>query len=47
MVADDWHYYLGQYKYATKLAGQLVTRLLANADPDNPPITDYDGPVQK
>ena len=47
MVADGWHYYLGQCKYAARLAGQLVTRLLANAIPDNPPITDYDGPVQE
>lgn len=37
-AADDWHYYLGQYKYTTKLAEQLVTKLLANADPSNPPI---------
>jgi hypothetical protein len=37
-AADDWHYYLGQYKYTTKLAEQLVTTLLAKADPDNPPI---------
>jgi hypothetical protein len=37
-AAEDWHYYLGQYKYTTKLAQQLVSRLLANADPNNPPI---------
>ena len=37
-AADDWHYYLGQYKYATKLAEQLIQQLLASADPDNPPI---------
>jgi hypothetical protein len=36
--AQDWHYYLGQYKYATKLAMQLVQKLLANADPNNPPV---------
>lgn len=35
---DDWNYYLGQHKYATKLARELVTRLLENADPDNPPV---------
>jgi len=36
--ADDWHYYLGQYNYATKLAEDLVAHLLANADPNNPPV---------
>jgi hypothetical protein len=35
---EDWHYYLGQYQYATKLARQLATKLLANADPNNPPV---------
>ncbi len=34
----DWHYYLGQYEYTTKLAEQLVTKLLAQADPNNPPV---------
>jgi hypothetical protein len=34
----DWHYYLGQYQYTTKLAEQLITKLLANADPNNPPV---------
>ncbi len=36
--AEDWHYYEGQYVYATKLAMQLISSLLANADPDNPPV---------
>ena len=34
----DWHFYLGQYNYATKLAMNLLTKLLAKADPKNPPI---------
>lgn len=34
----DWHYYLGQYQYTTKLAEKLATKLLAQADPDNPPV---------
>jgi len=34
----DWHYYLGQYQYATKLGMQLLTKLLAQADPKNPPV---------
>ncbi|MGD0006673.1 MAG: hypothetical protein ABSE06_20865, partial [Anaerolineaceae bacterium] len=34
----DWHFYLGQYQYTTKLAEQLITKLLANADPNNPPV---------
>jgi hypothetical protein len=34
----DWHFYLGQYKYATKLAMQLISSLLAGADPANPPV---------
>jgi hypothetical protein len=35
---EDWHYYLGQYQYTTKLAMQLTQKLLANADPENPPV---------
>jgi len=34
----DWHFYLGQYQYATKLAEDLITKLLANANPRNPPV---------
>ncbi len=34
----DWHFYLGQYQYTTKVAEQLITKLLANADPNNPPV---------
>ncbi len=37
-ASDDWHFYLGQHKYTTKLAEQLITKLLAKADPDNPPV---------
>jgi hypothetical protein len=37
-ASDDWDYYLGQHKYATTLAEQLMTRLLAVADPTNPPV---------
>lgn len=36
--SDDWHYYEGQYNYATKLAEDLVARLLENADPKYPPV---------
>jgi hypothetical protein len=36
--ATDWHYYLGQHKYATKLAQDLMAKLLKNADPANPPV---------
>jgi hypothetical protein len=35
---EDWNYYLGQYKYATKLAQELIESILATADPDNPPV---------
>lgn len=34
----DWNYYLGQHKYTTRLAEDLITRLLKNADPKNPPV---------
>jgi len=34
----DWHYYMGQHQYASKLAEDLITKLLANADPANPPV---------
>ena len=37
-AADDWHYYQGQHQYATQLAQQLITELLAQADPANPPV---------
>ncbi len=36
--AYDWNYYLGQHKYTTLLAENLITRLLDNADPANPPV---------
>jgi hypothetical protein len=34
----DNHFYLGQYEYTAKLAEDLVTKLLAQADPANPPV---------
>ena len=34
----DWHYYLGQHQYTAKVIEQLITRLLASADPNNPPV---------
>lgn len=37
-AGDDWHYYQGQHQYATQLAQQLITELLAQADPANPPV---------
>jgi hypothetical protein len=37
-ASDDWTYYLGQHQYTTKLAEQLISKLLANADPSNPPV---------
>ncbi len=38
MYQYNWNYYLGQHMYATRLAQELITRLLKNADPDNPPV---------
>jgi hypothetical protein len=34
----DNHFYLGQYEYTAKLAEDLITELLAKADPSNPPV---------
>jgi len=34
----DWHYYMGQHQYTTKVMENLITKLLANADPSNPPV---------
>ncbi len=34
----DWHYYMGQHQYATKVMEDLITKLLANANPSNPPV---------
>ena len=34
----DWHYYQGQYEYTTKVMEQLITKLLSQADPANPPV---------
>jgi hypothetical protein len=35
---SDWHYYMGQHQYATKVMEGLITKLLANANPRNPPV---------
>jgi len=34
----NWNYYEGNYIYAMKYIRKLVTSILANADPQNPPI---------
>jgi hypothetical protein len=34
----DNHFYQGQYEYTAKLAEDLITKLLAKADPSNPPV---------
>ncbi len=34
----DWNYYEGQYIYSMKYMEKMVTSILANADPENPPI---------
>lgn len=34
----NWNYYLGNYQYAIHLAEQMVTDILENADPNQPPI---------
>ena len=34
----DNHFYQGQYEYTAKLAEDLITKLLAKADPANPPV---------
>jgi hypothetical protein len=34
----NWNFYIGQHEYATKQAKILVQKLLANADPNNPPV---------
>jgi hypothetical protein len=34
----DNHFYQGQYEYAAKLAEDLITKLLAKANPSNPPV---------
>ncbi len=34
----DNHFYLGQYEYTAKLAEDLISQLLAQADPSNPPV---------
>jgi hypothetical protein len=35
---QNWNYYLGNYKYATKVAMQLVDNILAASDPERPPV---------
>lgn len=34
----NWNYYLKIHKFATQQAEKMVTQILANADPNNPPI---------
>ncbi len=34
----DFNYYLGQYKYATKVATEMVESVLSRANSENPPI---------
>jgi hypothetical protein len=34
----DWNYYLDNYKYSIKIATEMVNKILAEADPKNPPI---------
>jgi hypothetical protein len=34
----DWHYYMGQHQYATKVMEDTIMKLLASADPSNPPV---------
>ncbi len=34
----DWTYYEGYHAYAIKYAEQLISGILANADPDKPPV---------
>ncbi|HOW91706.1 MAG TPA: hypothetical protein PK883_05250 [Anaerolineaceae bacterium] len=34
----NWNYYEGQYIYTMKYIEELVTDILKNADPDNPPV---------
>ena len=34
----NWNYYLGNYKFAIKLAEKMVNDILENADPARPPI---------
>jgi hypothetical protein len=35
---DNWNYYLENYKYAIRVAEKLVTNILAQSEPDNPPV---------
>ncbi len=38
MFYQDWNYYLGNYKFATRIAEKMVDSILAQADPARPPI---------
>lgn len=38
MYQYNWNYYIGQHEYATKQTQALVSRLLEQADPENPPV---------
>ena len=52
----NWNYYLGQYNYSMEVAKKLIENILANADPERPPVIilqsdhgarniDYGGPL--
>ncbi|MBI5825667.1 MAG: hypothetical protein HZB18_16690 [Chloroflexi bacterium] len=34
----NWNYYLGTYNYSLEVAKKIVENILANADPDRPPV---------
>jgi hypothetical protein len=34
----NWNHYLGNYKYAINVAEKLVTNILAQSEPENPPV---------
>ena len=36
--SDNWTYYLGQHEYTSILTEQLISKLLAQANPNNPPV---------
>lgn len=55
-IHGNWNYYLGQYNYTMDVATGMVVNILANADPQRPPVIilqsdhgarniDYGGPL--
>ncbi len=34
----NWNFYLGHYIFATKVASDMINRILSQADPNNPPV---------